>query len=58
MVTFDLMFDYEEALKRLNRSQEEVDSMRSLLKPIDNVPESVTDKLVNILVICSFLRIF
>ena len=49
MATFDLMFNYEEALKRLNRCQEEVDELRSLLKPIDNVPESVTDKLVNIL---------
>lgn len=48
MAKFDLIFNYEEALKRLNRSQEEVDFLRNLLKPIDNVPESVTDKLVNI----------
>lgn len=47
MESFDLIYNYEEALKRLNRSQEEVDSLRTLLKPIDNVPESVTDKLVN-----------
>lgn len=46
MVKFDLIFNYEEALKRLNRSQEEVDTLRSLLKPNDVVPESVTDKLV------------
>lgn len=47
METFDLIYNYEEALKRLNRSQEEVDLLRNLLKSIDNVPESVTDKLVN-----------
>lgn len=48
MVKFDLIFNYEEALKRLDRNQEEVDTLRSLLKPHDIVPESVTDKLVNI----------
>lgn len=41
-----LLFDYKESLKRLNRSQSEIDSLRNDLSEIDNVPKSITDQLV------------
>ena len=42
-----MLFDYEESLKRLNRSQSEIDSLRNLLCENDKVPKSITDKLVS-----------
>lgn len=52
----DLLFDYEESLKRLNRNQSEIDSLRNALSEIDKVPKSITDKLVrnqtNVVVFC------
>ena len=43
----DLLYDYEESLKRLNRSQSEIDSLRNSLSENDKVPKSITDKLVS-----------
>lgn len=44
---FDMLFDYDESIKRLNRSQSEIDSLRNSLREIDKVPKSITDKLVS-----------
>ena len=42
-----MLFDYEESLKRLNRSQSEIDSLRCILSKDDQVSKSITDKLVS-----------
>ncbi|CAO1396893.1 unnamed protein product [Diamesa hyperborea] len=44
METFELLYDYEEALARLCRSASDVDELRSALELESDVPKAVTDK--------------
>lgn len=47
-MSYDLKFDYQEALKRENFSQGQIDEFRESLKTSANVPKSVTNRQVNI----------
>lgn len=47
-MSYDLKFDYREALKRENFTQGQIDTFREILKASVNVPKSVTNKQVNI----------
>lgn len=47
MKDIEMLFDYDESLKRLNRSQSEIDSLRNVLSVQNEVPKSITDKLVS-----------
>lgn len=53
MENFDLLYDYEDALQRLNRKQSEINSLRKLIESCDTIPQTITDKQV-IIVICLF----
>lgn len=44
----DLKFDYGEAMKRQNLTQEQVDALRESAKMCSMVPKSLTNKQVNI----------
>lgn len=47
METFELLYDYEEALARLCKSASDVDELRSALELESDVPKAVTDKQVS-----------
>lgn len=44
----DLKFDYEEALRRQNFNQSQVNALRDAAEKIDQLPKLLTDKQVNI----------
>lgn len=44
----DLKFDYEQALKRQNFNQSQVNALRDAAEKFDELPKSLTDKHVNI----------
>ena len=46
MNKFDLLYDYEEALQRLNHNQSEINSLRKLIELCDTIPQTITDKQV------------
>ena len=48
----DLKFDYEEALKRQNFNQSQVNALRDAAEKCETLPKVLTDKQVNI---CDFL---
>lgn len=41
---FDLLYDYDDALQRLNRNQYEINSLRKLIESCDTIPQTITDK--------------
>lgn len=43
----DRAFDYNKAFKRINRSEDEVDQLRDLVKSDKSIPNCVTDKHVS-----------
>lgn len=47
METFELIYDYEEALARLHKNTSDIDELRSALELESDVPKSVTDKQVS-----------
>lgn len=51
LITFkkllDNAYNYEEALKRQNLKQEDVDKLREKIKYSQHVPDFITDKQVN-----------
>ena len=51
MSKFDLLYDYEEALQRINRKQFEINAVRQLVKSCATIPQSITDKQVKLLII-------
>ena len=40
-------FDFKEAIKRINRTEDEVDQLRDLVKKDKKIPPCVTDKHVS-----------
>lgn len=40
----DLEYNYEEALKRQGRSQQEVDAIRNIVSNYSHIPKCITDK--------------
>jgi hypothetical protein len=44
----DLKYDYEEALKRQNFNQSQVNALRDAAEKCDQLPKMLTDKQVNI----------
>lgn len=42
----DLEFDYEEALKRQNFTEKDVDELRNKIESLDKVPKKLSDKKV------------
>lgn len=50
-MNLDLEFNYEEALKRQQHTQNDVDSLRKCIQKFEYVPKSITNKQVSYLVI-------
>lgn len=46
MSKFDLLYDYEEALQRVNRNQSEINALRKLVESCATIPQTITDKQV------------
>lgn len=46
MSKFDLLYDYEQALQRVNRNQSEINALRKLVENCAIIPKTITDKQV------------
>ena len=47
----DLGFNYDKAMKRQDHSQDEINELRNKLNSLDNIPKSLTNKQVDLLII-------